>query len=89
MRTPNAHQSTARPYFLSSRIYEYGQLIGSFKISIHSAIHYLGSHEFGSTTERAGGATVPHVLLTETIISNLDVTVQGQKNVVKLQDHGK
>lgn len=46
---------------------------------------YLGSHEFGSTTESASIGTVPHVLLTETIVCNLDMTIQCQKDVIKLQ----
>ena len=46
---------------------------------------YLWCHEFGSTTERACVGSIPHVLLAETIVRNLDVTIQGQKNVVKLQ----
>lgn len=48
-------------------------------------ITYLGGHKLGSTTERAGRTAVPHILLTETIISNLDVAIQCKKDVVKLQ----
>lgn len=40
-------------------------------------VAYLGGHEFGSTTEGARRRTVPHVLLAETVIGNLDVTVEG------------
>ena len=46
---------------------------------------YLWCHEFGGTTECACAAPIPHVLLAKTIVCNLDVTIQGQKNVVKLQ----
>jgi hypothetical protein len=46
---------------------------------------YFRCHELGSTTERAGGAAVPHVFLAETVIGNLDVAIEGQENVVKLQ----
>lgn len=46
---------------------------------------YLRRHELGSTAECAGRSAIPHVLLTETIIGNLNVTVQGQENIVKLQ----
>lgn len=46
---------------------------------------YLWAHEFRSTTERACCATIPHVLLAETIISNFDVTIHGQQNVIELQ----
>lgn len=46
---------------------------------------YLGSHELGSTTEGASTATVPHVLLTETIVCNLDMAIQCQEDVIKLQ----
>lgn len=45
----------------------------------------LGCHELGSTTEGAGGAAVPHILLAKTVISNLDVTIKSQQNVVQLQ----
>lgn len=46
---------------------------------------YFWAHEFRSTTERACCATIPHVLLAETIISNFDVTIHGQQNVIELQ----
>ena len=46
---------------------------------------YLRGHELRSTTERAGGTAIPHVLLTETVICDLDVTIQGEKNVIQLQ----
>jgi hypothetical protein len=45
----------------------------------------LGSHELRSTTEGTSGAAVPHVLLAKTVITNLDVTIKGQQNVVQLQ----
>lgn len=46
---------------------------------------YLGRHELGRSAKRAGCRSVPHVLLAETIIGNLDVTVQREKNVVELE----
>lgn len=46
---------------------------------------YLGCHELRGTTECARSCPIPHVLLAKTVISNLDMTVQGQKNVIKLQ----
>lgn len=42
-------------------------------------------HELRSTAERAGRGTIPHVLLTETVVRNLDVSIQSQQNIVKLQ----
>jgi hypothetical protein len=45
----------------------------------------LGCHELRCTTEGASGAAVPHVLLAKTVISNLDVTIKSQQNVVELQ----
>lgn len=51
----------------------------------HCALTYLGSHELRSTTEGASATTVPHVLLTETIVRNLDMAIQCQKDVIKLQ----
>lgn len=46
---------------------------------------YLGCHELGSTTESASSTAIPHVLLAKTIVCDLNVTVQGQKNIVQLQ----
>lgn len=46
---------------------------------------YLGCHKLGCTTERARRGTKPHVLLAETVVGNLDVTVKSEKNVVELQ----
>jgi hypothetical protein len=46
---------------------------------------YLWCHEFRRTTECARSRSVPHLLLTQTVISNLDVTIQCEQNVVKLQ----
>jgi hypothetical protein len=46
---------------------------------------YLRCHELRSTTERAGGRTIPHLFLTQTVICNLDVTVQGEQDIVELQ----
>lgn len=46
---------------------------------------YLGSHEFGGSAKSAGSLAEPHVFLAQTIIGNLDVAVQGEKNVIQLQ----
>lgn len=46
---------------------------------------YFWAHEFRCTAERASCTTIPHVLLAKTIISNFDVTIQGQQNVIELQ----
>jgi hypothetical protein len=46
---------------------------------------YLRSHELGGTTECAGAGAEPHILLAKTVIGNLDVAIQCQKDVVKLQ----
>jgi hypothetical protein len=46
---------------------------------------YLWCHEFRSTTERACSRPVPHFFLAQTVICNLDVSVQCQQNVVELQ----
>lgn len=46
---------------------------------------YLRRHKLGSTTEGARCGSIPHVLLAETVVRNLDVSVQGQKNIVELQ----
>jgi hypothetical protein len=46
---------------------------------------YLWCHEFRRTAECARSRSVPHLLLAQTVIGNLDVTVQCEQNVVKLQ----
>ena len=46
--------------------------------------HFRG-HKFWGTTESAGCRSVPHLLLTQTIIGNLDVSIKSQKNVIQLQ----
>ena len=46
---------------------------------------YLGSHELGGTAEGAGRAAVPHLLLAETVVGNLDVSIERQEDVVELQ----
>ena len=46
---------------------------------------YLWSHEFGGTTERAGGGAIPHLLLAKTVISDLYVPIEGEKDVIELQ----
>lgn len=46
---------------------------------------YLGRHELWSTTECAGSRSVPHFLLAQTVIGNLDVSIQCEQDVVELQ----
>jgi len=45
---------------------------------------YLWSHEFGSTAERTRRRTIPHLLFTQPIIRDLDVSIQGKQDIVKL-----
>ena len=45
----------------------------------------LGCHELGRAAECASCRPVPHVLLAETIVGNLDVPVQRQQNIVELE----
>lgn len=45
----------------------------------------LGSHELGGTAEGVGGRSIIHVLLAQTVIGYLDVSIQSQQNVVQLQ----
>jgi hypothetical protein len=46
---------------------------------------HLWRHELGSTAESAGGRTEPHVFFAETVICDLDVAIEGQKNVVEFE----
>lgn len=54
-------------------------------VELSASMTYLWCHKFGSTTECASRRAIPHVLLAETVIGNLDVTVESQENVVQLQ----
>lgn len=47
-------------------------------------IAYLGCHELGCTTECACSRPVPHVFLAKPVISDLDMAIQCQEDVVKL-----
>lgn len=38
---------------------------------------YFRGHKFWRTTEGARGRSVPHVLLAETIITNLDMSIKS------------
>ena len=62
-----------------------GQRIVDGVISQETGETYFRSHEFRGTTECAGSAAIPHILLAETVVTNLDMAIQSQKNVVKLQ----
>jgi len=46
---------------------------------------YLRRHEFRSTAERAGGRAIVHILLTQTVIGNLDMTIKCQHDVIELE----
>jgi hypothetical protein len=46
---------------------------------------YFRSHEFGGSAERVCGTSESHLLLAETVIGNLDVSVEGKQDVVQLQ----
>lgn len=46
---------------------------------------YLRCHKLGSTTEGARCGAIPHVLLAETVVGDLDVSIQGQKDIVEFQ----
>lgn len=45
----------------------------------------LGSHELWRTAERARRLTELHILLAQTVIRNLHMTIEGQKNIIQLQ----
>lgn len=49
------------------------------------SLTYFRRHELRSTTERARSAAVPHILLAETVVRNLDVAVQGEQDIVEFQ----
>lgn len=46
---------------------------------------YLRCHELRSTTERTGCLAEPHVLFAKTVVSDLDMAVERQKDVVQLE----
>lgn len=46
---------------------------------------YFRCHEFRCAAESASSRPIPHVFLAETIIADLDVTVQGKENVIQFQ----
>lgn len=58
--------------------------MSSAKKENHS-LYYLWGHELGGTAESSGRVVASHVLLAETVIGNLDVSVEGQEDVVELQ----
>jgi hypothetical protein len=57
--TPNAHQSTARPYRCSKRIYP-NKVTRRFTIDW---ITDLGRHKFGSSAKGTGSLAVKHIFL--------------------------
>jgi hypothetical protein len=48
-------------------------------------MYYFRRHELRCSTEGACGGTVPHILLTKTIISNLDMTIKSEENVIEFK----
>ena len=46
---------------------------------------YLRCHEFWRSAKSACRRAIPHVFLAKTVIGNLDVTIQGKKDIVELQ----
>ena len=46
---------------------------------------YLGCHEFWSAAERTRGAAMPHILFAKTVVSDLDMPIQGQQDIVELE----
>ena len=46
---------------------------------------YFGCHELWSATERARRRSEPHIFLAETVVTNLDVAIQVEEDVVKLE----
>lgn len=80
MRTPKAHQSTARPYFLSNKILAVSALTTDLRRS-----NYLGCHEFRRATEGSRTGSVPHIFFTESVISNFDMAIESQQYVIKFQ----
>lgn len=46
---------------------------------------YLGSHELWCATEGARCRAVPHLLFAQTVISNLDMPIHSEQNVIKFQ----
>lgn len=82
MSTPKAHQSTARPYFLSSKIYPF---VSPDHRIYNGSLSYLRCHEFWRSAECAGRRSIPHLLLAQTVIGNLDVSIHGKENIIELQ----
>jgi hypothetical protein len=46
---------------------------------------YLRRHKLGRTAERGSRLAVPHILLAKTVVGDLDVTFDGEKDVVELE----
>ena len=46
---------------------------------------YLWSHEFWGTAECVGCISISHLFLTQSVISNLDVSIQCKQNIIQLQ----
>lgn len=67
---------------LSSTVSEYH--ISHTRRAVES-LTYLRRHELGRTAECARSAAIPHILLAETVVRNLDVAVQGKQDIVEFQ----
>ena len=50
-----------------------------------TTLTYFRCHELWRTTECAGSRSVPHFLLTQPVITNFDVSIQCEQDVVKFQ----
>ena len=46
---------------------------------------HLGCHKLGRTTERTRRTTIPHLFLAQTVIGNLDMTVERQQDIIQFE----
>ena len=52
---------------------------------LKAEIPYLGCHELRGSAKCTRRASIPHILLTQAIIGDLDMAIQCQENIIKLQ----
>jgi hypothetical protein len=83
--TPNAHQSTARPYSTSRRICHRLAKVSDADPSSDAARAHLGCHELGSAAKCIGERGRPIQRLAEAIVGQAHVAVEAQQDVVQLQ----
>ena len=50
-----------------------------------AGLTYLRSHEFWRATKCASSAAIPHLFLAQTVVGDLDMSIQRQQYVVELQ----